>query len=304
MVENDLQDNIEVKAEAAPEKERKRIGIGYIFLSFIPFAAIMAVQSAAVIPGVILAMVDLSKNGQDFDLSLLMKVFNEKYGIFCYLGYCAVAIGAFLPWYYNAFVKKDPKISYKKALGLKPVILTLAAMICTYFTVNGVFTFAFKIFPEAMKKYAELMEMSSLGSNMWITVVYGILLGPIAEELCFRGLVYKYLEKAKLHFMFVIFIQAVLFGVMHSNLIQGIYASALGMLLGYLRYKYKTVLITIGAHMLFNFLGTIVAIKTAEAGFTDEMDMILGVVFIFFSAGVIFLIAKDKRTCYKQEEAA
>ena len=71
-----------------------------------------------------------------------------------------------------------------------------------------------------------------------------------------------------------------------------------------MRYKYKTVLITIGAHMLFNFLGTIVAIKTAEAGFTDEMDMILGVVFIFFSAGVIFLIAKDKRICYKQEEAA
>ncbi|MBO4681441.1 MAG: CPBP family intramembrane metalloprotease [Clostridiales bacterium] len=304
MAENDLQDNIEVKAEPAPEKKGKKIGIGYVFLSFIPFAAIMAMQSAAVIPGVILALIDLSKNGQDFDFTLMLKVFNEKYGIFCYLGYCAAAIGVFLLWYYKSFVKKDPKISYKKALGLKPVILTVAVMICTYFTVNGVFTFAFKIFPEAMKKYAELMEMASIGSNMWITVVYGILLGPIAEELCFRGIVFKYLEKSKLHFMFVIFIQAVLFGVMHSNLIQGIYASALGMLLGYLRYKYKTVLITIGAHMLFNFLGTIVAIKTAEAGFTDEVDMILGAVFIFFTAGVILLIAKDKRICYKQEEAA
>ena len=299
MAENDLQDNIDVKTETVPGKNGKKIRIGYIFLAVIPFAVIMALQSAAVLPGVILAMIDLSKSGQDFDLPLMIRVFNEKYGLYCYIAYCAASIGVFLTWYYKCFVRKDPKISYKKALGLKPVLLTVAVMICTYFTVNGVFTFVDKVLPEVMKKYNELMELSSIGS----TVVYGIVLGPIAEELCFRGIVFKYLEKAKLHFIFVILIQAVLFGIMHSNLIQGIYASALGMLLGYLRYKYKTVLITIGAHMLFNFSGTIVAIKAAEAGVTDDMDIILGAVFIFLTAGVILLIAKDKRSCYKQEEA-
>ena len=304
MAENDLQDKIEVKTETTPEQDGKKIRIGFIFLSFIPFAVIMALQTVAVFPGVILALVDLSKGGQDFDLATMMKVFNEKYGLFCYLGYCIVAIAVFLLWYYKGFVKKGPKISYKKALGLKPVILTVSVMVCTYFTINGVFTLADKLFPEAMKQYAEMMEMSSLGTNMWITVLYGILLGPIAEELCFRGLVFNYLEKSKIHFMFGILIQAVLFGVMHSNLIQGIYASALGMLLGYLRYKYKTVLITIGAHMLFNFSGTIVAIKAAEAGVTDEMDMILGAIFIVVTVGVVILIAKDKRSCYEREEAS
>ena len=218
------------------------------------------------------------------------------------MAYCVVAITIFLIWYLKSFVKKSPKISYKKALGVKPVILTLAIMLCLYFTVNGAFIAANKLFPEVMKKYAELMELSSLGSNMWITVLYGILLGPVAEELCYRGLVFGYLEKSNVSIRIVIVVQAALFGIMHANLVQGLYAFALGVLFGYFRYKYKTLLLMIGAHMLFNFSGTIVAVKMENSGLTDTMNMVLGAVAAILVAVFIILIAKDKRSCYVQEE--
>ena len=302
MAENNLEENIEIKENTAPVTDGKKKHMGYFFIAFIPFAIMMALQTAAMIPGMILTVAELSKSGQNYDVTFLMKTFNEKYAIYCYMAYCVAAITIFLIWYLKSFVKKGPKISYKKALGVKPVILTLAIMLCLYFTVNGAFIAANKLFPEVMKKYAELMELSSLGSNMWITVLYGILLGPVAEELCYRGLVFGYLEKSNVSIRIVIVVQAALFGIMHANLVQGLYAFALGVLFGYLRYKYKTLLLMIGAHMLFNFSGTIVAVKMENSGLTDTMNMVLGAVAAILVAVFIILIAKDKRSCYVQEE--
>jgi len=301
MAENNLQDNVNVNPETTPELNGKKIRAGYIFLALVPFAVIMVLQTVAVLPGMILSVFEFSKNNHDFDLPALMKLFNEKYAVFSYIGYCVVALAVFLPWYIKGFVKKDPKVSYKKALGLKPVILTLALMVGLFFLVNGAFVVADKLFPAAMKKYGELMELSSLGSNMWLTVLYGILLGPVAEELCYRGLMFRLLEKSNIKIVFVILIQAAFFGIMHSNLVQGIYAFALGVLFGYLRYKYKTIILTTGAHMLFNFSGTIVTIKLEDAGMTDALNMILGAAGVVLVAVFIILIVKDKRSCYEQE---
>lgn len=53
-------------------------------------------------------------------------------------------------------------------------------------------------------------------------------------------------------------IQAVLFGVYHMNLVQGIYAAALGFLLGYLVWRYESLIAPMVVHALFNFFGTVI----------------------------------------------
>ena len=231
-----------------------------------------------------------------------MDIFNKKYAIFCYVGYCLVCIAIYIPWYYKGIVKKSPKINYKKALGIKPVILSVSILICLYFFISGLFIIADKLVPSVMENYAELMKASSLGTDVYITVIYGLILGPLTEELCFRGLMQGMLEKSKMHYMLVIFIQGLLFGVMHMNLVQGVYAFLLGMALGYIRYKYKTLILSVAAHLVFNFFGTSVELFLEEAGITMVLKIIFAAVATAMVVALSIVVVKDKTNCLKETE--
>lgn len=295
MTENQTSENKETK-------NGRRFNKGYFFLAYVPFAIVMVVQTATTLPGLIIATYDISKSGQPSDLNMLMEIFNKKYALWGYIAYCIICIAIFTPWYIKGFVKKSPAVDYKKALGIKPLALSVGVMLCLCFAVSGVFTAIDIMFPEAMNAYKKLMEISSLGTDMSITIVYGILLGPVTEELCFRGLIFGMLEKSNARPLLFIFIQGLLFGIMHMNLEQGLYALALGMMLGYIRYRYKTVIITIIAHTVFNFVGTIGANFLARIGMNDTMEMVFGAVAIVAAAGLFVLILKDKGLYLKESE--
>ena len=55
-----------------------------------------------------------------------------------------------------------------------------------------------------------------------ILVLYSVLIGPVCEELIFRGLTLKYAKRA-MPFWVANFLQALLFGVFHMNMIQDVY---------------------------------------------------------------------------------
>jgi membrane protease YdiL (CAAX protease family) len=77
------------------------------------------------------------------------------------------------------------------------------------------------------------------------------LIAPISEELIFRGVI---LKKAcnELTFIRANILQAILFGLYHMNIIQGIYAFIAGLLLGYIAFKYKTVMASVVFHSFIN----------------------------------------------------
>lgn len=78
--------------------------------------------------------------------------------------------------------------------------------------------------------------LSSDGMN-WSMLLYIILLGPIMEEILFRGVVLHKLEKYGR--VFAIFISTLCFGIFHGNLTQGLFAIAVGVLLGYVALEYS-----------------------------------------------------------------
>ena len=110
--------------------------------------------------------------------------------------------------------------------------------------------------PSLMESYAETMNSAGLGSNTIITIIYACILGPIAEELMFRGVSQAYLVRSNAHAAVVICFQALLFGIAHMNLVQSSYAFLLGLFLGFLRYKSGNLRITIFAHIVFNIFGS------------------------------------------------
>lgn len=88
-----------------------------------------------------------------------------------------------------------------------------------------------------------------------ILVLYSVLIGPVCEELIFRGLTLKYAKRA-MPFWVANFLQALLFGVFHMNMIQGVYAFVVGIVLGFICEKSRSIYPSMLFHILFNIWGT------------------------------------------------
>ncbi|MDO4332506.1 MAG: CPBP family intramembrane metalloprotease [Eubacteriales bacterium] len=77
-------------------------------------------------------------------------------------------------------------------------------------------------------------------------VVYGIL-APLGEETVFRGVVYGQLKKIS-NVPVAIVLSGLAFGLFHGNLVQAVYATALGIVLALVYEIYDSIL----AAMLFH----------------------------------------------------
>ena len=75
--------------------------------------------------------------------------------------------------------------------------------------------------------------------------------GRIAEELVFRGMVFRTLRKG-FPFAVAALLSGVCFGIYHMNWVQGVYASCLGVVLAFVYERTQSILGAILFHMFFN----------------------------------------------------
>jgi len=104
----------------------------------------------------------------------------------------------------------------------------------------------------AYQQVAQALSMPSVPVQIFAVVIFG----PIAEELVFRGLIFRRLRDY-LNPMWAILISGVAFGVYHGNLVQGIFAGLLGMLLALVYEKSGTIIVPIAAHMGNNLMSVL-----------------------------------------------
>ena len=113
------------------------------------------------------------------------------------------------------------------------------------------------LFPDWLRAYEELIESAGLdGTVTFLMFCYSVLLAPVCEELIFRGVTLRQAKKC-LPFWAANLWQAFLFGAFHMNMMQGIYAFSLALILGYVCEKSNSIYNPILLHMLFNFWGTV-----------------------------------------------
>ena len=139
-------------------------------------------------------------------------------------------------------------------------------------------SFVSMLFPSWLDAYMKLMESAGMDAPLTVEMfLYSVLLAPVSEELIFRGVT---MRQAKKYFSFwaANLFQAILFGIFHMNMIQGIYAFCLGLFLGYTCEKGKSIYHSILFHMLFNFWGTVLS-----GCFTIE-ETTFSILFWFFFA--------------------
>lgn len=157
---------------------------------------------------------------------------------------------------------------------------------------------------------AESGEDIAMGGSLTVSMfLYCSFAGPVAEELIYRWFVMRSLQKYGKSFAIVI--SAVLFGLMHQNLVQSLFGIAAGLVLGYVAMNYS-IKWSVLFHVLNNCLFSEVLCK-AVSGFSDSVQLIIvyGIMLVFFVFAVIVLLkernhvrsgiknAMEKRACYK-----
>ena len=283
-------------------KPKKKVRVGFIFLSMLPVYAIISIQTVTQVPFLFIAMAELEKTSgaaAATDMNAVFDFFNEKYAFWAYLLYSVVGIVAFGLWYYFGFVRRGTKVRIKEIIGYKSILAVISMVIGLQFLITAGFVIATELFPKVIEDYMQLMTDSGLVDNQLIMIVYAILIGPVLEELCIRGVTFGFLEKSNIKPFFIILISGILFGVMHLNLVQGIYASVLGFFLGYMRYKYRSIKITIVMHILFNFMGTYGEMLMEKLNLSNGANLILGGISLFVLLFAVLLVNGDPKA-YKQ----
>ena len=116
-------------------------------------------------------------------------------------------------------------------------------------------------------------------------------LGPLCEELLFRGLVARRL--ARYGQRPAALVSALLFALYHANVSQFFYALALGLLLAYAYFRTGTLKTSIVLHMLFNFYGSFIMLLLPE---NSPLPMLYALSWpVLTIAGVVLLVRGWKK---------
>jgi membrane protease YdiL (CAAX protease family) len=160
----------------------------------------------------------------------------------------------------NAPVKNhSPAAVYLLTAGLFAAFNLIQMMI---FTLTDVM----KYFPS----YYEVAELYLADSFLIQILAIGVA-APVAEELVFRGIVINRMNW--LPGWACVLVQGALFGAVHMNLFQGLYAFAAGVLLGLVYMKFRSIIITMIGHIAYNLASMLLSELTSEA--------VVGIMFIF-----------------------
>lgn len=149
-------------------------------------------------------------------------------------------------WYKKKYAIPSPLPDFKSLL---PDLLTTLFM---FFAIVFLIEFFNAYLPSLTKNYVEMMDIKTSAG----LIIYTVFMAPISEEFVFRGLTQS-IAKEKIGVREAIFFQSFLFGLMHMNLIQSLYAFGMGVYLGYMKEKYKNILVPIFMHAIFNSINYI-----------------------------------------------
>ena len=187
-------------------------------------------------------------------------------------------------WYINMPFKDFNFFNPPKNKFQNLIILLLSGLGCQLF-ISSILYFIEPLIKDIMASYGEIAG-SLIQGHPAVVIIYSIIVAPIAEEVIFRGLIFNRLLKGR-DLILANSLQAVLFALYHWNIVQGLYAFAMGCLLGYVAYRYESLFAAILLHGAINasaFLVIIIPLKKGVGYYlaTGLIGMIILSCFIYW----------------------
>ncbi len=244
-------------------KKRKMGWLGMCIVTLIVSLVVQIIGGIVSVLPISLAMV-LQEITDSFVISLFsMAILSEAMSVTLLITH-ALLLLCFGLWYrYGCCDSKVRKQGIKEIFAGRNlmIILIISAGMC--FLTNFALNAAYPLIPQkVMSDYENLMETAGFGNSILPTMV-AVLIAPFGEEFIFRGVLFYYAKRAfgdmenrRKAFWIANCIQALCFGIFHFNIIQGTYAFFMGLALGYLAHRFKSLLPSMLGHMLINGLSS------------------------------------------------
>lgn len=292
-VTNQQQPYMQPPCKQTPPKSGIGKRTGYFFLSLTPAASSLLLQLILgfiyMIGAGILAMLFYSLQNPDASQIAMMEVYTDavfKAATGGVLLYHILSLPIYGLWYY--FGCERPKLKQSvKNVSVKAVVISVLAGIVMCLLSNAIVGLEQYILPDIVAEFVRMMEDMNFGNDILSTAA-AVLLAPIGEELVCRGLILYYAKKALPKFFLANILQALLFGVMHGNLVQGMYAFAIGLVLGYLAERYHSLIPCMILHFTVNF-STTFWIGKAFFWIPDELYAYI-ILFVISIAAILCLV--------------
>ena len=137
-----------------------------------------------------------------------------------------------------------------------------------------------------------ILESGSVDTNTVPMFLYVCFLGPIAEEVLFRGLVLRSLEPYGKKF--AIFMSALLFGLFHGNVMQVPFAFVVGLVMGYVAVEYN-IYWAIVLHIINNFVIADLLPRLFEFLPTGMGDNLLSIFLLACTVATVLILIVRRR---------
>ena len=213
-----------------------------------------------------------------------------------------------MPLAWVLFVRRIPKASVSESDGAERTPLRVSTLLYFFPCV-----YALAVAGSIPGKIAGLLggDLTDpaaaviLDVDPWAVILCTVILAPVAEELFFRKALIDRLSAY--HPTDAILYSALLFGLIHGNLTQFLYAFPIGVLLGIIYWRTKNIRYTILLHMGMNTFGGLLPLlvqRIEKAGEGSEGMAMLGTLATMMIGsltiglvvvGVIFLIRGRRR---------
>lgn len=157
---------------------------------------------------------------------------------------------------------------------------------------NGVVAIEAHTIPTVVEEYVDMAQTTGLGKDPF-AIIAAVCLAPIGEELLCRGVCLHFGKKAFGKFWYANILQALLFGVLHMNWVQGVYAFAIGLVLGLLAERYNSLLPAMLVHFIVNFSSSTWFPKLLG---NAEISLVTGILMVVIPGVIISAVLYIGRT--------
>ena len=174
---------------------------------------------------------------------------------------CLAVMVYFIKYYQGQLQEYNPRsfgenLSFKGKVGW--IILTVVGIYAFLILVSP-------LLPQGTAENQQVVDQMFLNHVLGVTL-YGAVLGPIIEELLYRGIFMNFFwnQKGRMYDVLAVLSSGLLFGLLHEpqlSLYLVVY-SAIGVFLGMLYLKTKDIRCNMIAHILYNGITFLVMFQT------------------------------------------
>jgi membrane protease YdiL (CAAX protease family) len=180
----------------------------------------------------------------------------------------------FGPWHWYS-VRKGEMFSPREAMTANNLFMAVLIGFFTQIFSGAIITVIYVVMPSWVDHYSKIMEDAfATNTSPLLVFMSVVIIGPIAEELLFRGMIFRVLRKG-FSLYIAAFVSSLFFSVYHMNIVQGIYAFFIGFLLCVLYEKTQTFWYTAVVHIIFNGSSFFVQWVGEEFGEMSEINTII-----------------------------